>query len=319
MSELEEKLFSRLSAKFYTLFPQKWVLHPPEAGKVLQHLNPLHGIVISDKHVGVDGLFIKSNQSPHDKSVAILAALEQMYGEVEREVKISALCTLKVCPTGIYLLTTYDNNYPNLILPSILQVPVVDSALYFNNLFQVNMLRSPPDKPIPLSSLDLITSRFAYEVQLDEQFNANTFKSFISDDKPLEDCLVGAAMCDGESKVLINISKKFFEDPTPENVTVFGDLCFLSQMTVKWTVPQRVPLFMRLTSKAISEAPYGFPTPEYLVADAISRTVGAKSFLSYGLIQKLICDGSEEDVEENDQSWRRLLTYLERTLRWKNE
>ena len=136
-----------------------------------------------------------------------------------------------------------------------------------------------------------------------------TYKTYESSDLYPRDRLDGEhvrcyGLIDGEPKVKVPVSRKFFVDPRAENATAFGDLCFLTQMRERWNVSNIVDIqtynphshFSHYWGEAVEQA-----------AEILKVCVGMRSFIKHGYAELLLRDRSDPQVE----GWKRLIRLLE--------
>ncbi|OYT46574.1 hypothetical protein B6U84_00035 [Candidatus Bathyarchaeota archaeon ex4484_40] len=106
----------------------------------------------------------------------------------------------------------------------------------------------------------------------------------------------------GEPKVKVPVSREFFVDPRAENVTAFGDLCFLTQMREGWSVSSIVDIqtynshFSLYWGEAVEQA-----------AEILKVCVGVKSLIQHGYAELLLRTVGDPQVE----GWKRLIRLLE--------
>jgi len=133
-------------------------------------------------------------------------------------------------------------------------------------------------------------SRFAY---LANQYRLYTPQMFWIDGAELY-CVVATA--DGV-KAGFYVSRKFFQDPKPENATLFGDLLFLAQAESDWSVEGQVDVVC--TYNFIADwAAY--------IAYVLRQCRGLRSFIRHAYKELLLREPNE------CSAWRTLLTALER-------
>ena len=322
MSWLQDQVANRLRCKFYMQLPAttKWY-HPPEARLVMELLTPIHVIGLTPTMAVVDGLAIPSCEGQRAKEHAVDCAIENVYGRRQEEAHLSESYSLAANTAGIYTVTERcpDHEKFRTSFLSVPTVPVADSRMQLMNFlpkvkgsyrkFMFGERKQPRPLGIPM---DLIQCRFAVEATLSEfcepEYNGTWENTLDERRQSLRQCLIGIGMYHAESAVLMNVSKRFYKKPAPENAVTLGDLCFLSQMLKDWKVARIV--YPALSRHAASSN-LTLPTSFYL-AETLKRTVGVESFRRYCRIRKLLTTAFNSEIEAK---WLEIATEV--GARWK--
>jgi hypothetical protein len=307
MSLLKERILARLKCRFYMQLPDKWSPGSTEVEALLGLLVPTHVIVVTPRLVVVDGLVMLSKATLKRKRCAIDKAVKDMYGYKLASNRLSELCELTVNKAGIYTVTeryAHDDNVQTSFL-SVPRVPIVDSLLQLQQFLPTlqtrfsQFIEGITNKAMqPRIPMDLIGFRFAVRAELSNPYFEPDYQKMLNNgegiERPLEDGLVGTVICDAQRSATLNVSKRFYKDPTLKSVVTFGDLCFLSQMRKNWTQVNLLYPFVQLHPNINAQ----HFLPSYYVAKVLKRTVGIESFRKYCCVRKLLSVDSDQDVEE---------------------
>ncbi|MEM2550529.1 MAG: hypothetical protein QW689_08985 [Nitrososphaerota archaeon] len=120
-----------------------------------------------------------------------------------------------------------------------------------------------------------------------------------------EECkVVGTVASADGAKISFPVSKKFFANPSTENVELFGDMLFLAQMEGGWVVNKEIDVDYKCLA-SFSERQAGDPYEH--IASALMGCPGLESFLRHASIELVISDPHSE----SNRSWSSLVKAIE--------
>lgn len=262
MDVLEKVVVDRMRHRFHPFLPEnaRWRHYPEHMARLLEKLNPLHIIAVTDKTVVVDGGAIEDERSLREKYSLTRKAVSKLFGKTEETNYVAGNCELAVHESGVVSINLYWGSVWYLI-PSI-----PEKIQCFAFTVDPNHPLCPPKK------------RYTNEGYVE--------------------CV---ALIKGKPKTYLFARRSFFLNPKPENIEVFGGLCFLTQMLEKWDVDENVDLDY-FSSEFLQT--YGALES---VADVLKTCVGLKSLISHGYKELLLRSGNDPQVF----LWRKLLKLLE--------
>jgi len=269
MNALREFIVKRMKCRFHPyLSPNaRWRHYPPHMAKLLKDLNPLHIITVTDKITVIDGVYVKDERSMREKYSIARDAASALFGEIEEKICVAGNCEVLIHKSGC-----------------------ASISLFWGTLWYL------------VPSIPLKAPRFACKIDATHRNSA----LFPYEESDGGDCLNAVVLVDEEEKAELSVSEQFFNDPKPENVATFGDLCFLTQMRDGWRVEKEIPVEYRY------EARYAiFDDMEEIIAKVLKGSIGLKSFINHGLMEIMIKDREDPQIE----FWRRFLQILEKEKR----
>jgi len=206
LDDLLRFITGRIVCRIHPYIPpdEGWRRYPPHMAKMLEVLEPIHVIVLTDGFVGVDGACVDDSRSMHEKYDLAVEAVERIFGETSEKIGVAFNCEVRLHASGI-----------------------VDSISFFQGSVWY-LAPSVRNQPYP--------SRFAYVA---DWYRCFARKSLRGSDVDRVECVV---CVDEGPKATMPVSPRFFLDPKPENAELFGDLCFLAQMVDGWAVEREIAL-----------------------------------------------------------------------------
>jgi len=258
---LEKVVVDRMRHRFHPFLSEiaRWRHCPEHMARLLEKLNPLHIIAVTDKAVVVDGGAVEDERSLKEKYSLTKKAVSKLFEKTEETHCVAGNCELSVHKSG-----------------------VVSINLYWGSVWY--LIPSIPEK----------IQRFAFTVDPNHPLCP---REKVYTDENYVKCVT---LVEEEPKAELHVSRNFFLNPKPENVELFGDLCFFMQMRKKWGVNKNIELnFYR--------PPGHWTIGLEDVANVLKTCVGLKSLVSHGYKELLLRSSNDSQVS----LWRKLLKLLE--------
>lgn len=261
MDSLETLIAERLKCRFHPYLSEtaRWRHYPPHMAKLLETLNALHVISVTDKIVAVDCVFAEDNRPLREKYALTAEAASVFFGEVEEKICIATNCEVTIHRSTVASISLYWGSVWHLAPSTLLKPPRFAYATDPNN------------------------SLFACERVYQGDY-VNCYA--LVDEKPV---------------ATVYVNKSFFLDPKPKNVRLFGDLCFLSQMSERWNVNDTVDM------EAFPPRFSQWEDALECTAEVLKQCIGLKSLVSHGYKELLLRGANESQVN----TWKNLLKLLE--------
>jgi len=266
---VEKAVVERVKCRIHPYLPLAggWRVYPPHMARLLEVLDPIHVVAVTDRLVAVDGVYIEDDRSLKEKYDLAVGAVERIFGETAEKMGAAFNCEVRLHSSS----------------------PVCSICFFQGNVWYLAPCAAEPG-----------LSRFAYIADPNNRLFAHPR---IYDGDYVE-CV---AVVGGEPKATVHVSRSFFVEPKPENAELFGDLCFLTQMSKSWTVEREVdPQIFDCRSRYASGSWATDDLREHITW-VLRFCIGLRSFVTHGYKELLIRD--KEDL--NAYGWKALLKMLE--------
>jgi len=91
---LKSLIAERLKCRFHPYLSEtaRWRHYPTHMAKLLETLNPLHVISVTDKIVVVDGVLVEDNRPLREKYLLAVEAVSALFGDAEEKLCVAANC-----------------------------------------------------------------------------------------------------------------------------------------------------------------------------------------------------------------------------------
>lgn len=253
MDSVEKAIVERVRCRIHPYIPPAggWRVYPPHMVRLLEALDPIHVIAVTDRLVAVDGVYIEDDRSLKMKYDLALGAVERIFGETAEKMSSAFNCEVRLHSSS----------------------PVCSICFFQGNVWYL----------APCAPAVLRLPRFAYVADQNNRLFAHTRVY----DGDYVECV---AVVGGEPKAGMHVSRGFFVEPKQESAEIFGDLCLLAQMSKGWTVEREVDpqIFDCRSRYAIGS--WATDDLREHVAGVLRFCLGLKSFVTHGCKELLLRD-----------------------------
>jgi len=135
LDALKSLIAERLKCRFHPYLSEtaRWRHYPTHMAKLLETLNPLHVISVTDKIVVVDGVFVEDNRPLREKYHLAVEAVSAMFGDAEEKLCVAANCEVALHRSGVASISLYWGSVWYIAPSTLLKLPRFAYATDPNN------------------------------------------------------------------------------------------------------------------------------------------------------------------------------------------
>jgi len=132
---LESLIAERLKCRFHPYLSEtaRWRHYPTHMAKLVETLNPLHVISVTDKIVAVDGVFVEDNRPLREKYSLAVEAISALFRDVEEKLCVATNCEVSIHKRAVASISLYWGSVWYIAPSTLLKLPRFAYATDPNN------------------------------------------------------------------------------------------------------------------------------------------------------------------------------------------